>query len=40
MLINIVLNCLTQAENSKAKIHAFAEVKSAFKQQKSKEGFS
>lgn len=36
----MVLNCLTQAENSQAKIHAFAEVKSAFKQGKSKEDFS
>ena len=36
----MVLNYLTQAENSKAKIHAFAEVISASKQGKSKEGFS
>ena len=36
----MVLNYLTQAENSKAKIHAFAEVNSASKQGKSKEGFS
>ena len=36
----MVLNYLTQAENSKAKIHASAEVKSTSKQGKSKEGFS
>ena len=40
MLMNMVLNYLTQAENSKAKIHAFAEVKSTSKQGRSKEGFS
>ena len=40
MLINMVLNCPTYAENSKAKINAFAEVKSTSKQGKSKEGFS
>ena len=40
MLMNMVLNYLTQAENSKAKIHASAEVKSTSKQGKSKEGFS
>ena len=40
MLMNMVLNYLTQAENRKAKIHAFAEVKSTSKQGKSKEGFS
>ena len=39
MLSNMGLNYLTQGENSKAKIHTFAEVKSASRQGKSKEGF-
>ena len=36
----MLLNYLTQAENSKVKIHAFAEVKNTSKQEKSKKGFS